>query len=145
MNRAAGIISKPRKEVLGNILPRIIEALRKHKLDVYIDRETAGCLSGVELPADHVLSREELPKRVDWLLVLGGDGTLLATARALGDVDVPILPVNLGSLGFLTSVTLEELFPSLEEVLEGRHRISQRSFLQAEVIRGDRRFKLTGR
>ena len=83
-------------------------------------------------------SREELPGQVDLLIVLGGDGTLLAAARSLGEHIVPILPVNLGGLGFLTSVTLAELYPILEQVLEGKNRISERVLLEAEVLRGGR-------
>src|SRR5262249_55453971 len=135
MNHAAGIIAKPRKDEVSRIVPRIIETLQRHKLDVFLDTETASCLSPAQFQSDRVLTREQMAPRVDWLMVLGGDGTLLAAARALGDVDIPILPINLGSLGFLASVTLEDLFPSLEEVLEGRHRISQRILLQADVIR----------
>jgi NAD+ kinase len=83
-----------------------------------------------------VHSREELAARADMLLVLGGDGTLLAVGRAAGDRDVPLLPVNLGSLGFLTSVKLDELYGVLEEVQAGQHRISERIQLDTEVHRG---------
>ena len=80
--------------------------------------------------------REQLSGKVDLLIVLGGDGTLLAAVRSMAEHAVPILPVNLGGLGFLTSVTLAELYPILEQVLAGKNRISERVLLQAEVLRG---------
>ncbi len=136
MIRAVGIVSKPKKEDICGIVPRLVETLHKRGLEVYADTETASCVSGGEFAPQHIVPRADLPSRVDLLLVLGGDGTLLATARALGEREVPILPVNLGQLGFLTSVTLQELYPVLEEVLEGRHRISERILLQTDVYRG---------
>jgi len=134
MIRAVGIISKRRKEDIHAVVPQLLAWLETRKLEVYYDNETAACIppSGRELP------REELPDRVDLLIVLGGDGTLLAAARLLDSRSVPILPVNLGGLGFLTSVKLDELYPILEEVLAGRHRISERILLQAAVTRGGR-------
>ena len=136
MIRAVGIISKPRKEDISAVVPPLLATLQKHGLDVYFDTETAGCLASCELRPDHILAREKLPEKVDLLLLLGGDGTLLATARLLGHHRVPILPVNLGHLGFLASVSLEELHPLLEQILAGQHRISERILLQAEIIRG---------
>ena len=134
MIRAVGIVSKPRKEEISALVPQLVEWLRSRSLEVFCDKETAACIA----PGGPELAREELPRKVDLLLVLGGDGTLLAAARLLDDHNVPILPVNLGGLGFLTSVTLEELYPILEQVLAGQHRISERMMLQAEVIRGGR-------
>ena len=132
MLRTIGIISRPRREDVSKVVPRLLEWLAEHKLEAFYDHETAECISSTarECP------REQLPGKVDVLMVLGGDGTLLATARLMGDYNVPILPVNLGGLGFLTSVTLAELYPILEQMLEGKNRISERVLLQAEVIRG---------
>jgi NAD+ kinase len=69
------------------------------------------------------------------LLVLGGDGTMLAAARLAAPRRIPILPINMGSLGFLTSFTLDELYPALEETLAGNPSISQRVMLLAELVR----------
>ncbi|MBI3669649.1 MAG: NAD(+)/NADH kinase, partial [Acidobacteria bacterium] len=130
--RTLGIISKPRREDISKVVPKLLEWLAAHDLEVFYDHETADCISS----ATRELPREQLPGMVDVIIVLGGDGTLLATARVMGEHKVPILPVNLGGLGFLTSVTLAELYPILEQVLEGKSRISERVLLQAEVIRG---------
>lgn len=150
MIRAVGIISRPRREDIAAVVPQLLKWLEAHKLEVLYDQETASCLgpeaSAAKAPAGgeppcsarlayRTLAREQLARQADLLIVLGGDGTLLAAARILGEHTVPILPVNLGGLGFLTSVTLAELYPVLEQALEGKSRISERVLLQAEVLR----------
>jgi NAD+ kinase len=134
MIRAVGIISRPRREDVARVVPPLIEWLQARKLEVYYDQETALSVG----TAGHTHSREDLPGLADLLIVLGGDGTLLSAARAMGKRNALILPVNLGGLGFLTSVTQEELYPILEQVLEGKHRVSERVLLHAEVIRKGR-------
>ncbi|MBI3663288.1 MAG: NAD(+)/NADH kinase [Acidobacteria bacterium] len=140
MIRKVGIISKPRKEDLAAVVPRLLEWLRAHNLEAFYDKETAASIAPGgpirQAQGKPEVPREELPAKTDMIILLGGDGTLLAAARMMGDSSVPILPVNLGGLGFLTSVTLDELYAILEEVLAGRHRVSERVLLEAEVVRG---------
>jgi NAD+ kinase len=134
MIRTAGIICKPIKDVVSSVVPPLVEWLRSHKIEVLIDQETQDCVGA----ATHALSRDALGEKIDILIVLGGDGTLLSAARALGGHRVPILAVNLGGLGFLTSVTLDELYPLLDQVLAGKHRTSERMMLDAEILRDGR-------
>jgi NAD+ kinase len=131
MIRSVGIICKPRKEDLCSIVPPLVEWLRDRNLRVLLDQSAAESCSSLESAA----AEEALVSQVDLLVVLGGDGTLLAAARLLQNREVPILPVNLGSLGFMTSVTLAELYPLLEQTLAGKHSVSERMALQADVIR----------
>jgi NAD+ kinase len=132
MIRAAGIISKPNRDLLSSVVPPLVQWLHEHKVEVFVDRETHEC---VDCGAQ-ALARDVLASQVDLLIVLGGDGTLLSAARAPGSHKVPILAVNLGGLGFLTSVTLDELYPLLEQVLAGKHRTSDRMMLDAQILRG---------
>jgi NAD+ kinase len=131
MIRAAGIISKPIESVVSGVVPPLIEWLRARKIEVYVDNETQGC---IHLEAKCV-ARDKMAEHIELLIVLGGDGTLLSAARALGAYKVPILAVNLGGLGFLTSVSLEELYPVLEQAIAGENRTSERMMLEAEIFR----------
>lgn len=142
MIRAAGIISKPVYEMVSSVVPPLLEWLRAHGIEAYVDKETQDCID----PRGSSVPREQLAKKVDLLIVLGGDGTLLSAARVLHGHKVPILAVNLGGLGFLTSVTLDELYPLVDQVLAGKHEISERMMLEAEIvhegIRGERQSAL---
>ncbi|HKW90043.1 MAG TPA: NAD(+)/NADH kinase [Candidatus Acidoferrales bacterium] len=132
MIRCVGILSKPRKEEICAIVPRLAEWLRHRKVEVLFDSVAAACFS----PHEKETKPDEMAARADLLIVLGGDGTLLAAARQVTEREVPILAVNLGGMGFMTSVTLEETFPLLEIVFAGKHRLSPRMMLHAEVQRG---------
>ena len=131
MIQTVGIVSKPKREDIATVVPPLLEWLKSRGLKFCYDHETAECLA----PGGPEVAREEMPGKVDLILMLGGDGTLLATARALGEHDVPILPVNLGGMGFLTSVTLDEVYSILDLVLAGKHRVSERILLCSEVLR----------
>ena len=130
--RTVGIISRPRRADISKVVPPLLEWLIARGVKVFVDPETAASIGTV---ADE-RPREELPGLADLLIVLGGDGTLLAAARLENARNVPILPVNLGGLGFLTSVTLGELYAILDQVFAGENRISERVMLGVEVTRG---------
>jgi NAD+ kinase len=135
MIRAAGIIIKPVQEIARTVVPPLVSWLRNRNLEVFVDEETKGC-ADADAPC---VDRAALAERIDLLIVLGGDGTLLSGARALGSKKVPILAVNLGGLGFLSSVTLEELYPVLETVLSGGYTLSERMVLDANIVRDGQR------
>ena len=128
-----GIVSKPKKAEIRQIVPRLVEWLRERDIEVSIDKETGAILESSE----KCLTRNELPGKVDLLIVLGGDGTLLAAARALYRREVPIFAVNLGDLGFLTVITRDELYPALEGVLSGNYRSERRVQIEGELVRAD--------
>ncbi len=131
MIRTVGIVSRPRRADIATVVPLLLTWLTERGVTVLLDQETAGCLS----PASSGHPREELPSLADLLIVLGGDGTLLAAARLMNQRNIPILPVNLGGLGFLTSVTLDDLYPVLELALNGQARYSHRVMLESQVLR----------
>jgi NAD+ kinase len=132
--RNIGIISRPRRSNLSEVVPPLLSWLEDRGIHVVYDQETATSLAE---PSEG-RSREQVAAASDLLLVLGGDGTLLAAARVAAPRGIPILPINMGSLGFLTSFRLEELYPALEDILAGRLTISERVMLHAELQRGDK-------
>lgn len=125
-------------------------AKRNHPEAVEIAREVTSWLQerGVEVFHDKALAEDlgtgqgypggSIPAMVNLIVVLGGDGTLISVARKVGDLRTPILGVNLGSLGFLTEITLQEIFPVLEQVVRGDFTVSSRMMLDAVVRREGR-------
>jgi NAD+ kinase len=103
--------------------------LRDRGIEVLLGEDAAKA-SG--LPG---MPRSELAGKVDLIVVLGGDGTLLAVARAIGERAVPVLGVNLGTLGYLAEISLDELFPTLEGVLAGRLQTETRMRLEVHAER----------
>jgi NAD+ kinase len=129
--KSVGIISKPAKPELAQILPQLYEWFRKNNYQIAIDRETAAYSPGPE-----VVERHEMAERpLDFVVVLGGDGTLLSTSRVVAKSGIPVLGVNLGSLGFLTEVPLPELYQALEEVDQKRAAFESRSLVHCELLR----------
>jgi NAD+ kinase len=131
--KTAAIISRPDRPEVGKILPGLLAWLDDHGYQVIIDLETSRYTAGPE-----VVPRAQMASRaLDLAVVLGGDGTLLSAARITAALDVPLLGVNLGSLGFLTEVPLPSLYPMLEAIGQGRATVEHRSLMQVELLRGD--------
>lgn len=127
-----GIVAKTDRAEARTVVPQLLEWCAAHGIQPVLEKETSAlCPEAAVATA----GRAELPAQSELLLVLGGDGTLLSMARLVGDLRVPILGVNLGGLGFLTALTLDELFPALEACLRGELVIEDRMLLEARVFR----------
>jgi len=139
MNRI-GIIAKKNKPETVTIAGHLVEWLRPKKVEVYIEEEMGELLSQTLSQHDwKSIKREGIPADIEMIVVLGGDGTLLSVARQVWNKNIPILGVNLGGLGFLTEITLDELYPVLEKVLRNDFEINEREVLNAGVIRNGKR------
>jgi NAD+ kinase len=125
-----GIISKPNIPEAKEIVCGLLEWLRERGIQARCDQQTAFYANQSEF-----YSRDEVPKGANLVIVLGGDGTLLSAARVVAGLDVPLLPVNLGRLGFLTAIPARALYPELERALKGEHRIGRRRMVDCELVR----------
>lgn len=131
-----GLVARADLRAAAPVLADMTSWLEARGVTVVLESDTAG-LAG--LAGRATASRDELPARVDLVVVLGGDGTLLGMADRIAEAgaDVPILGVNFGSLGFLTEVTLDEIRPALEATITGAARIDARLMLRSRVLRGE--------
>lgn len=127
--RSVGICLKPGQPQAAQTVRDLVQWLAERDIRARVDAE---CARLVDLPAEDVAT---LALEVDLIISLGGDGTLLAVARGAGSHRVPILGVNLGTLGFLTEVNVEEMFAALETVLAGKAEVSSRMRLEVIVSR----------
>ena len=131
--KTVGIISKPEVPAAVELVPKLIRWLADRNLTVRLDQETAAYAG-----THDAIPRDQVPEGADLIIVLGGDGTLLSAARAIRSREVPLFPVNLGGLGFLTAITIDAIFPELERAFRGEHRIGKRKLLDAELIRSEK-------
>ena len=124
-------MSKPGKTDLAQVVRDLLAWLGAHGYKVVVDDETKPHAPGVK-----VIPRDELGAYpLDFVIVLGGDGTLLSAARAVAKSATPVLGINLGSLGFLTEVQFEELYPTLEAIDRGLQTVEDRSMVHCEILR----------
>ena len=131
-----GIVAKTRLAAAAPVVRDVAAWLERRRLKPVVERRTAELagLAGVD-----AAEAADLPDASDLILVLGGDGTLLGMARliAASAADPPILAVNFGGLGFLTEITLPELFEALSSVVEDSARVDERRMLRSRTERGD--------
>jgi len=133
----AAIISKPQKPELEAILRDLMAWLEAHGYQYVLDPESAAYIQGAA-----GVPRPELPQRQpNVVIVLGGDGTLLAAARVFARTKTPILSVNLGSLGFLTEIPLADIYATLQAWCDNHAEIELRSMMHAELHRDGKLFQ----
>jgi NAD+ kinase len=133
-----GVVVKPHQPDALETLCRLTQWLAERKIQLVGPPEIAheqikqktGCT--VEIAKE-----EELARSVELILVLGGDGTMIATARMIGNTEVPVIGVNYGGLGYLAEFPIEELFSALEAILAGQYKVQKREMLAVELWRGD--------
>ena len=128
--RRVGVVIKRQPQRAAAILKGLLAWLSRRGIECVLDHQTAsfcGDRDGVD--------REALADRADLIVVIGGDGTLLSAARAIGARPTPVLGVNMGRLGFLTDIPIRSLYPALESILAGRCTVRERMRLQVELVR----------
>lgn len=129
--KKAGIIVNLTKDIDLKLTSKIVEWLEEKGCQIFIPEIAAEQLQRQDL----ALSPLEIYKQADFVMVLGGDGTLLGVARQILGLGTPILGVNLGHLGFITEVETEDLFVSLEKIINDQYKIEERMLIEASVIK----------
>ena len=127
-----GLVAKPDAAEAQRVVLKLLDWFAARGLTVVLEKETAGLVPSAAAAA---VRKSDLPGQCDFIIVLGGDGTLLSMARAVGDLGVPLLGINLGGLGFLTATTVEEAVAAVDAYLGGRMAIDERMMLAARVVR----------
>ena len=129
-NKSIGILAKPNFPEIKSTLQDVVTWLRARSIEVILDQASAMLLG-----EQGGYQKTQLASKADVLLVLGGDGTMLNAARLAGERSIPILGVNMGGLGFLTEVRLENLYPSLERVFANDFVLDERLMLRTHIHR----------
>ncbi len=130
--KTVGVVTKPQPALARPTLEKLVSWLDGAGHSAILDPASSEMLAARERP---VAQRSEMPERCDLIVVLGGDGTLLSAARHVHRRDVPILGVNLGHLGFLTEITVDQMTAALTAFFEGRAVIQRRMMLVASLVR----------
>ncbi len=133
-----GIVLKPNQPDALKTMCELTVWLSKRGISLFggpeVDRERIAQQTGC---AVEQVEPDQIATNADLILVMGGDGTMIAAARLMGDAEVPVLGINYGGLGYLAEFRIEELYSALESILEGRFRLDRRVMLEVELVRGD--------
>lgn len=124
-----GIICKHDNPPAWELAGKLKVWLDERSIETILDRGTASYLGLQGVP------KEEIPDRADAIVVFGGDGTLLSVARLIEEKGTPIIGVNLGTLGFLTTVPVDQIYPTMEMVLLGQYKVQERILLVVSIKR----------
>jgi NAD+ kinase len=131
-----GIVLKPHQPDALNTICELVSWLSKREIGLVgsaeLDRERIEDETGCAI---ETVEAELLAANVDLMLVLGGDGTMIATARLIGDTEVPVVGVNYGGLGYLAEFRIEEMYAALEAILAGEYLLEKREMLDVELTR----------
>lgn len=131
-----GIVLKPHQPEALKTICELVVWLAERGIEIVggpeLERERIEHQTGCPIPQ---IASDKLASEVDLMLVLGGDGTMIATARMIGDQEVPVLGINYGGLGYLAEFRIEELYSALESILSGNYRLDKRVMLAVELMR----------
>lgn len=137
MFRTVGLIGREGDARVAQTFRALVGLLARRGVTVLLDAQSTASLEAKDLPR---VAREELGRRCQLIIIVAGDGTFLGAARSLVDLEVPLLGVNLGRLGFLTDLMPDEMEAGLEDILAGRFQEDERELLRASVYRGGHAF-----
>ena len=141
--KTLGLWANTDKDIFWNILPEIIEWGKRKKIQIFITEKIQSnekC-NFTDIPQIDIQNKIA---DMDFILVLGGDGTFLSCARSVRDQDTPILGIHLGDLGFLAKVTLDDIFQRLDQVVTGDFLVEKRSMLKASINKKEKNFIFYG-
>lgn len=127
-----GLLANTRKELFWKALPNLLKWFTNQQIPVVISNRIAEN-GDVSLDGFPIFPEEELPDYCDMILAIGGDGTILSTVHLIGDRATPILGINVGGLGFLTEIPLENFMEEFEKIVEGKYRIEKRLMLEGHI------------
>lgn len=131
--KTVALVGKYKSPEIAEPLLKLAQFLERRKVKVLIDRLTASHLAGNKYP---VLPLEELGEKADLAVVIGGDGTMLNIARTFAPYDVALVGVNQGRLGFLTDISVDTMFDTIGDILDGKFMAEARMLLEGEVYSG---------
>ncbi len=128
-----GIAAKLEQVEAQKLTLALIDWLRERHIEFRLDRDTAEKLGSASLAKELILSRETLVNVCRVIVVLGGDGTFISICRHAGEIPPTVIGINLGTLGFLTDITVSEMYSVIESALQGQAQLERRSLLSAAI------------